>query len=69
MSDLIKILIDQIIEVVRPQWRRLPLEDIPDEPVDAYRKGRNDMIDAIRKILGPDSCVPKRDDTNPHDKY
>lgn len=37
---------DDVRELIKPQWRRTYSED--------YSQGRNDMIDAIRAVLPPE---------------
>lgn len=52
-------LLSKVRELVAPQWRKVPVEVIPDSPVMAFREGRNWMIDRIREVLGepPDDSV------------
>lgn len=42
-----------IEELVSPQWRRIPVEELTDVEalVEAFSAGRNWMIDRIREVL------------------
>jgi len=49
--DALAATVARVEAAVAPQWRSIP-SDLPDASAEAYSRGRNDTLDAIRAALG-----------------